>query len=112
MRLLLLLVVAIAATPLASADAQRGPLSGFDAYITTAMRDWKVPGLAIAIVRNDSVIHMRGYGTRTMNANEPVDERTIFAIGSSSKAFTATLVGLQRAATWTLVRLTRRTLPP
>src|SRR5687768_8223324 len=93
MRFLLLLVVAIVATPMTSA-AQRGSLAGFDAYITGAMRDWKVPGLAIAIVRNDSIIHMRGYGTRTMNATEPVDEHTIFAIGSSSKAFTATLVGM------------------
>ena len=93
MRFILLVVVAILATPLTSA-AQRGPLAGFDAYITSAMRDWKVPGLAIAIVRNDSIVHMRGYGTRTMNANEPVDEHTIFAIGSSSKAFTATLIGM------------------
>jgi CubicO group peptidase (beta-lactamase class C family) len=94
MRILLLLVVATIAAPLTSADAQRGPLSGFDNYITTAMRDWKVPGLAIAIVRNDTIVHMRGYGTRTMNANEPVDEHTIFAVGSTSKAFTATLVGM------------------
>jgi CubicO group peptidase (beta-lactamase class C family) len=94
MRILLLFVAAVLATPLASAGAQRGPLSGFDNYITTAMRDWKVPGLAIAIVRNDTIIHMRGYGTRTMSANEPVDEHTIFAVGSTSKAFTATLVGM------------------
>lgn len=94
MRSLLLFVVALVAAPLTPADAQRGPLSGFDNYITTAMRDWKVPGLAIAIVRNDTIVHMRGYGTRTMGANEAVDEHTIFAVGSTSKAFTATLVGM------------------
>lgn len=94
MRLLLLFAALILAAPFAPADAQRGPLSGFDNYISQAMRDWKVPGLAIAVVRNDSIIHMRGYGTRTMNANESVDENTLFAIGSTSKAFTATLVGM------------------
>lgn len=94
MRLLLLLAALILAAPFAPAAAQRGSLSGFDHYITQAMRDWKVPGLAIAIVRNDSIVHIRGYGSRTMDANEAVDENTLFAIGSSSKAFTATLVGM------------------
>lgn len=91
---LFLLFAAFTFAPFAPADAQRGPLSGFDNYITQAMRDWKVPGLAIAIVRNDSVVHIRGYGSRSMAVNAPVDENTLFAIGSSSKAFTATLVGL------------------
>ena len=94
MRILLLLAALLLAAPSAPAAAQRGPLSGFDAYVTQAMRDWKVPGLAIAIVRNDSIVHMRGYGTRRMNATEPVDENTLFAVGSTSKAFTATLVGM------------------
>jgi CubicO group peptidase (beta-lactamase class C family) len=94
MRVLLLCVAAFVATPLTSVAAQRGALAGFDTYVTAAMRDWKVPGLAIAIVRNDSIIHMRGYGTRTTGVNEPVDEHTIFAVGSTSKAFTATLIGM------------------
>jgi CubicO group peptidase (beta-lactamase class C family) len=58
------------------------------------MKDWKVPGLAIAIIRNDSIVLMKGYGTRTMDKAEPVDEHTLFAIGSSSKAFTSTLVAM------------------
>jgi len=73
---------------------QSAPLKGFDAYVAQAMKDWKVPGLAIAIVKNDSIVLMKGYGTRTMNTNEPVDEHTMFAIGSSSKAFTSTLVAM------------------
>ncbi|MDB4873991.1 MAG: beta-lactamase [Gemmatimonadetes bacterium] len=79
------------ASPLA---AQNAPLTGFDGYVTQAMRDWKVPGLAIAIVRSDSIVLMKGYGTRTMDKNEPVDEHTMFAIGSASKAFTSTLVAM------------------
>ena len=86
----LTILFAVAAT----ASAQKAPLQGFDAYVTKAMQDWKVPALAIAIVRNDSVIFAKGYGTRTHGTQQPVDEHTIFAIGSVSKAFTATLVAM------------------
>src|SRR5688572_1262889 len=75
-------------------SGQKAPLAGYDAYVTKAMQDWKVPGLAIAIVKNDSVVFIKGYGTRTMDTQQPVDEHTLFAIGSASKAFTATLVAM------------------
>ena len=78
----------------AQATAQKAPLQGFDGYISKAMQDWKVPALAIAVVKNDSIVLMKGYGTRTMGTTQPVDEHTLFAIGSSSKAFTATLVAM------------------
>jgi CubicO group peptidase (beta-lactamase class C family) len=74
------------------AFAQLG--AAYDAYVTKAMQDFKVPGLAIAVVRNDSVIFVKGYGTRTLGRTEPVDGNTLFAIGSVSKAFTATLVAM------------------
>jgi CubicO group peptidase (beta-lactamase class C family) len=89
-----LVLVALATSFATPAESQKAPLTGFDAYVSKAMQDWKVPGLAIAIVKNDSVVFVRGYGTRTMDAQQPVDERTLFAIGSASKAFTATLVAM------------------
>jgi CubicO group peptidase (beta-lactamase class C family) len=88
-----LILSAVAISPLV-AQKSKNPLDGFDGYIAQAMKDWKVPGLAIAIVKNDSIVLMKGYGTRTMNQVQPVDEHTLFAIGSSSKAFTATLVAM------------------
>ena len=85
----------VAVTPArAQKSAGKPSLAGFDQYITKAMQDWKDPGLAIAVVKDDSIVLMKGYGTRTMGKNEPVDEHTLFAIGSSSKAFTATLVAM------------------
>ena len=91
-RLVLAIIVSVSlATP---GLAQKAPLAGFDAYVTKAMQDWKVPGLAMVIVKDDSVIFAKGYGTRTMGSLQPVDEHTIFAIGSASKAFTATLVAM------------------
>jgi CubicO group peptidase (beta-lactamase class C family) len=79
----------------APAAAQgREPYPGYDAYVTAALRTWKVPGLAIAIVRNDSVIYAKGYGVRELGKSNPVTARTIFAIGSASKAFTAAAVAM------------------
>ena len=66
----------------------------FDAYVAKAMKDWKVPGMAIAIVRNDSVVFAKGYGVRTLGDPTPVDAHTVFAIGSASKAFTAAAVAM------------------
>ena len=73
----------------AVSHAQPAPLTGLDAYIQGAMRDWEIPGLAIAVVRNDSVIFARGYGVTELGQSAPVDEHTLFAIASTSKAFTA-----------------------
>ncbi len=86
-------LIALVAAPLAGQKAP-AQLAGFDEYVARTMKDWKDPGLAIGIIRNDSVIFTKGYGTRTLDKNEPVDEHTMFAIGSSSKAFTATLVAM------------------
>ena len=89
--------IALAAAPplLAQGSAiAREPYPGWDAYVTQALATWKVPGAAIAIVRNDSVIYAKGYGVRQVGATQSVDERTVFAIGSSSKAFTAAAVAM------------------
>jgi CubicO group peptidase (beta-lactamase class C family) len=77
-----------------AAAAQAKPLQGFDAYVTRSMAAWKIPGLAIAIVRNDSVVLAKGYGVKTLGRPDPVTPRTLFAIGSSSKAFTALAVAM------------------
>ena len=73
---------------------QKEPFAGFDAYVKSTLTTWKVPGAAVAIVRNDSVIYAKGYGVREIGKPTPVDEHTIFAIGSSSKAFTSAAVAM------------------
>jgi len=70
------------------------PLAGLDAYIEQARRAWEIPGLAIAIVRDDSVIFARGYGVREHGRDAPVDEHTLFAIASTTKAFTVAALGM------------------
>jgi CubicO group peptidase (beta-lactamase class C family) len=76
------------------AAAQARPLQGFDGYVTRSMAAWKIPGLAIAIVRNDSVVLAKGYGVKTLGRPDPVKPSTLFAIGSSSKAFTGVAVAM------------------
>src|SRR5687768_10735818 len=76
------------------AAAQDAPLQGFDEYVNKALAEWKVPGLAIAVIKDDRIVFAKGYGVRELGKPTPVDERTLFAIGSSSKAFTAASIAM------------------
>jgi CubicO group peptidase (beta-lactamase class C family) len=67
------------------AYAQEAPSKDFDDYVNKALKDWDVPGLAIAIVKNDQIVFARGYGVRKFGDTTPVDDKTMFAIGSASK---------------------------
>ncbi len=87
-------ILVIVSTGAQFALAQNAPLTGFDDYVTKAIRDWEVPGVAIAIVKDDKIVLARGYGVKKLGDSAPVDERTVFAIGSSSKAFTATAIAM------------------
>ena len=76
------------------ASAQVFPLADIEAYIQRGMKDWNVPGLAIGVVKDGQVILEKGYGVREIGKDGPVDKNTVFAIGSTSKAFTSLAVGL------------------
>lgn len=88
--------VAIGLTALVArpAAAQNAPLEGLDDYVTAAMEAWNVPGLALAVIADGEVVHARGYGVRDVTTGAPVDEHTLFAVGSTSKAFTSATLGL------------------
>jgi CubicO group peptidase (beta-lactamase class C family) len=74
--------------------ARAAPLAGLDAYVRQAMKDWQGAGLSIAIVKDDSVVFAGGYGVREVGKPAPVTPRTIFAIGSNTKLFTAVAAGM------------------
>jgi CubicO group peptidase (beta-lactamase class C family) len=84
-------LLAACAIPVA---AQTLPQRELDAYIVRALRDWQVPGLAVAVVQDDSVVLARGYGVRQLGRPEPVTEHTVFAAASTTKAMTATALGM------------------
>ncbi|MGB5925869.1 MAG: serine hydrolase [Dehalococcoidia bacterium] len=53
-----------------------------------------IPGMAIAVIKDDEVVLTHGFGIASVEKETPVTPETIFAIGSSTKAFTSTLVGM------------------
>ncbi|NJK96602.1 MAG: beta-lactamase family protein [Bacteroidales bacterium] len=61
-------------------------------YINRALKQWNIPGVAIAVVKDGKVILSKGYGIKSINKQEKPDENTIFLIGSNTKAFTGTLM--------------------
>jgi CubicO group peptidase (beta-lactamase class C family) len=87
----MLISVAGGQTPAASA-----PPADLDAYVASSMKTFEVPGMAVAIVKDGKILMTKGYGVRKLGESTPVDEFTMFAIGSNTKAFTtaalATLV--------------------
>src|SRR4030042_809444 len=69
-------------------------LKELDEYILKSIEEWRIPGLSIAVVKNDTIIHARGFGVRAVNRNDPVDAHTLFAIASNQKAFTPSAIAV------------------
>jgi CubicO group peptidase (beta-lactamase class C family) len=69
--------------------------SDLDSYVANSMKTFEVPGMAVAIVKDGKIVVAKGYGVRKLGDPAPVDEHTMFGIGSNTKAFTtAALAGL------------------
>src|SRR5262245_6692186 len=81
---------------LASAQclAQTEPPPDLDAYVARALKEFEVPGLAVAVVKDGKVAIVKGYGVRKLGEPAPVDERTLFGIASNTKAFTAAALAI------------------
>lgn len=90
---LLFLLLFIAPLSLVAQDTD-ARLREIDEYATKTMQDWRVPGFAMAIIKDDKVIFAKGYGVRKLGEPTPVDERTLFAIASNTKAFTAAAIAM------------------
>ncbi len=58
------------------------------------MKAFDVPGLGLAVVKDDAVVVARGYGVRKLGDAAEVNGKTLFGIGSNTKLFTATALGL------------------
>jgi CubicO group peptidase (beta-lactamase class C family) len=90
----LVLVLTTQALFLSALAAQEPDLSRLDAFIARAQSEWPVPGLAVVIVKEGEVALMRGYGVRETGGTDPVDEHTLFAIASNTKAFTVAALAM------------------
>jgi len=92
----------VIAQPTLSTKASNAPLQNgyifvkdsLDQYIERGMKQWQVPGLAIAIVKDGKVLLSKGYGVREFGKEDKVDENTLFIIASNSKLFTGTSIAM------------------
>lgn len=68
--------------------------AAFDRYVAQAAKDWRVPALAIAVVKDDSLVFAKGYGVLETGKPAPANEHTRFAIGSTTKAMTSAALAM------------------
>lgn len=93
-RVAFVLAFAGAASAVPAQGTARPDWKAFDRYVAQSAKDWRVPGMAIAVVQGDSLVFARGYGLRKLGESAPVDEHTRFAVGSTTKAMTAAALAM------------------
>jgi CubicO group peptidase (beta-lactamase class C family) len=74
--------------------AQPLTTDAIDRLVENARKAFDVPGIAIAVIKDGKLVHLKGYGLRSLATGLPVDEHTAFGIASNSKAFTVAAVGI------------------
>jgi CubicO group peptidase (beta-lactamase class C family) len=96
-RLLCVITVLLAVVSAARGAEHPGVRSAppdLDRFVARVMERFEVPGIALAIVKDGSVVVVKGYGVRRLGDPAKVDARTLFGIASNTKAFTATAIGI------------------
>ncbi|MEO7531294.1 MAG: serine hydrolase [Sediminibacterium sp.] len=68
--------------------------AGLDTAFERILKDWHAVGFAVAVVEKNKVVYAKGFGYRDNEKKIPVSTNTLFAIGSCTKAFTASMIGL------------------
>ncbi len=66
----------------------------FAPYAQQVAKEWNITGSALAVIKNDSIVFVQGFGEKRNGSGLPVDGNTVFQIGSVSKSFTATLMAM------------------
>ncbi len=69
-------------------------LADIDAFIAQAITDWNVPGVGLAVVAGGEVVLAQGYGHRDIENDKSMTADSLFAIGSTTKAMTSTVLGM------------------
>ncbi len=65
-----------------------------DATVHEALKAWGVPGVAVAVVRDDRVVYLKGHGLCALGSDRPVTPDTVFPLASCSKSFTTTVLAM------------------
>ncbi|MTK11510.1 MAG: serine hydrolase [Clostridiaceae bacterium] len=69
-------------------------LQGINEFCVEKMKQWKLPGMAIAVLKGEEIVLLSELGLRDMEKNLKVTKNTLFPIGSATKAFTSLAVGM------------------
>ena len=88
------LIISLCGLAIVTIQAQDKFPSLLENYVQKVQTQFAVPGIAVAIVKDGAVILSQGYGIKKMGENNMVDDQTLFAIASNTKAFTATALGI------------------
>jgi len=75
-------------------STDRSVLAGFRRFVVRQMKEWRVPGVGVVIVKDGRTLCAEGFGYRDVAKRLPVTPQTLFAIGSCSKAFTTLVMGM------------------
>ncbi|MEN6618056.1 MAG: serine hydrolase domain-containing protein [Rikenellaceae bacterium] len=67
-------------------------IKNIEAYAKKVQQDWKIPGMAMSIMKDGELIYAKGFGVKDKSGVDPVDGNTVFQIGSISKSFTAAIM--------------------
>ena len=68
--------------------------SEIDQLVNKTLKTFDVPGIAVCVIKDKTVVHAKGYGVRSLDSKLPVNENTLYGIASNSKAFTAAALGM------------------
>ena len=68
--------------------------SQIDSLVEKVLITFDVPGISVAVVKDNKIVHSKGYGVRSLDTKQRVDENTLFGIASNSKAFTSAALGM------------------
>ena len=95
--LILFLALGFVARPVAAQESlpsKTVDVDGLRKFIENTRREWSVPGLAVAIVKDDKVVLAEGFGVKEEGKIDAVDANTLFAIASNTKAFTSAALAI------------------
>lgn len=69
-------------------------LQSLESFIEQSGKNWNIPGLSVAIIKNDTIIFEKGFGVADVTQPGEVDEHTLYAIASNTKAFTSAALAI------------------
>src|SRR5579872_3699200 len=76
------------------ADEASAKNAAFESYVKQAMKQWKTPGLSVAVVKDGKLVYKNGFGVTEIGKPEPFTTSTMSICASTTKAMTAVCLGM------------------